>query len=430
MMLAESGLGACIVRTDTVTEELKGTVFCFAAASSAIIIVLLAVLAYPIGYLIKEPTFPSLLMGMSTILLISSFNIVPAAILLRNKRYDWIAIGDMISIFAGIFAVSIGLILHWGVWSLVAQQIVFWIFKVVFVSVKSGYRPRLMFRSKIIKENINFGFNLTGATILDFLSKNIDNVLIGTFLGAEELGYYALAFQIIGLPQMILAGSVYHTLFSSISEAHRAGRKSAAQFLKVLRGVLFLSAPALVGLAATAPLSVPVLLGDKWTPAALLLILLTPMGLCQAIGGTAWGVMVGLGRADIIFRISLLSSTTTIFAILVGVFAASSKAVAIGLSIAAAINCYAVVPILLRELDTNWGEVMKSIAAPVISALLMGTVVVALEQIMPDDIPLVARLVLSIFSGMLSYTLILFCIFRNQLKEDIDHIKVNLQSRL
>jgi PST family polysaccharide transporter len=423
MLLAESGLGASIVRADRASAELKGTVFCFATAFSLLFMLLFALLAYPLGYFLGEPSFPALLMAMSSILLLASFNIVPTAILVRDKRYKWIAASDIASTFGGIAAVTGGILLDWGVWSLVAQQIAFWICKVGIVALGARWWPQPVFKWSLIRENIYFGSNLTGASILGFISRNIDNILIGTFMGAVVLGHYALAFQIVGLPSMVLSGSVYYTLFSGTSEAQRAGTHSAMQFLRILRGVLLISAPTMIGLAATASLSVPLVLGDKWTPTAMLIVLLTPLGLGQSIGAVTSGLLIGLGRSDTMFRLSLISSGLTIFAILIGVFIGSSSAVALGVSLAAIINVCIAMPIVARQCHTSLGTIGKTAAVPMTAALLMGGIVVGLQYIIPGTLPLALRLLLCIGSGVIAYGAVLFGLFRDQIAADVEMIK-------
>ena len=97
MLLLDAGLGACIIRAKEVTKEMEGTVLCFSCGLSLLLILFFALFSYPIGLLMREPLFPLLLIAMSSILLLAAVNIVPAALLLRAKHYDWIALSDVAS---------------------------------------------------------------------------------------------------------------------------------------------------------------------------------------------------------------------------------------------------------------------------------------------------------------------------------------------
>lgn len=428
-LLAESGLGICIVRAGRVTKELEGTIFCFSAGCSLFLISVFAVLAYPVGRLLGEPLFPPLLFGMSSILLLAAMHIVPVALLIREKRYRYIALSDLVSTLGSVATVATGIVLGWGVWSLVAQQLALWICKVIVVTVGSRSRPHFVFCWNIIKENISFASRVTASSVISFIARNIDNVLIGAYMGTVTLGYYALAFQIIGLPAVIVSGPVYYTVFSGISEASRNGNSSPPHFLKALRGVLLLCAPAMIGLAVTAPLSIPIILGNKWMPAVPLLISLAPLGLTQAMWAPISGVLVGFGRADLTLKLGSIGSAATIAAIIVGVLF-SSTAVALGVSAAAIVSLLFALRKALDLCKVSSEDALGSIGVPLVAALLMGCVVAGVQQTLFTALPLGVRLTMSIAVGILAYGSILVGLFRDHVSDDMAMVKTVLYSRL
>lgn len=426
MMIAESGLGACIVRAATVTRALEGTVFCFSAGLSLIFMLAFALLARPLGRYLHEPMFPGLLIGMSTILVLASFNIVPAAILVREKKYNWIAASDVASSIGSLSGVGAGIALGWGAWSLVAQQIAFWICKLAIVLIGARSLPRLVFRWPVLRENMQFGSRLTGAGIVSFLARNIDNILIGRFMGTEALGFYALAFQIVSMPQMIVAGSVYYTLFAGSSEAVRSGRSPKNQFLAIFRGIMLLCMPAIVGLAATANLSMPLVMGVQWTPAAELIVLLAPFGFCQLVGAAFEGMLSGLGRADTLLRAQLLSSGATIVAILAAVHF-GSPAVAIGVSLTAFISPVVSMRAIARDCAIGHRELYETIRNPIAASLLMGVGVATLQHLFPATLPLFAALTICVVAGVVLYAGAMLVLLRERFSEEIAEIKLAMR---
>ena len=52
-----------------------------------------------------------------------------------------------------------------------------------------------------------FTWGLMGSRSLRFLSENIDNVLVGRYLGPAELAFYALAYRLLKLPIRLMARS-------------------------------------------------------------------------------------------------------------------------------------------------------------------------------------------------------------------------------
>ena len=238
-------------------------------------------------------------------------------------------------------------------------------------------------------------------------------MLIGTFIGTQALGYYAMAFQIASLPQMVLSGSVYLTLFSATSDAQREGTVSAERFLNVLRVSLLLAVPMLTGIAATAPLSVPLLLGDKWLPMVPLIWLLVPLGIAQAGGAATGGVLLGLGLGKTIFRLTVLGASSTILAILIGV-QFGSNAVALGVSVTALLGQLLSQHVVKRACGATTGEMLQVFVPPLTASVLMGGTVVLLQRFLPDTFPTVLSLGICILAGILIYGTILTFFFRQQ----------------
>ena len=142
-------------------------------------------------------------------------------------------------------------------------------------------------------------------------------------MGSQVLGYYALAFQIVSLPAMILSGSVFFTVYSNTSEAHRNGIMSPKLFLKALRSTLILGMPAIVGLLSPHNCLFHCYFGYKWMPTANLVMLLAPFGLKQIVTSVTSGVIIGLGRSDLVFRLALINAILTVAAIIFGVIFSS-----------------------------------------------------------------------------------------------------------
>ncbi len=428
IMLAESGLGACIVRAVDVTAELEGTVFCFTMGVSAAIIVLLAFIAGPLGSFFGEPSFPALLVGMSTILIFAALNVVPAARLLRNKEYASIAISDFVSAAGGIGGVWLGIYSGWGAWSLVAQQIGFWALKVMAVWYYSHYRPRIKFSADIIRENFKFGANLTITSTMTFILRNVDNVIVGKFFGTSVLGLYALAFQIVGLPSAVLSGSLYYTVFVETSEATREGRSSTNILLRTLRGCLLVTSPIMVGMAVTAHVFVPLILGEKWSEAADYLACLAPLGWCLSMGALISGAIIGVGRSDLLVRIEVVTIILTLFGIMSGA-QMSGLGVAVGVSLAAIASCGVTLAVIARLHHIPFHEVLRVMYAPLLGSIFMGLVVVASSAVLPSVWPGYIRLMIMIITGLTVYPAVLFAFFKKQLASDLESVKTAFLKR-
>ena len=84
-----------------------------------------------------------------------------------------------------------------GAWSLVHQILMGNLMTTILVWHAHKWRPKLLFRWTAFKSVMGYSLNLTGFNILNYLSRNADNLLIGRYLGAQALGYYDSAYRVM-----------------------------------------------------------------------------------------------------------------------------------------------------------------------------------------------------------------------------------------
>ena len=72
-------------------------------------------------------------------------SLVPEALLKKELKFKQLALANVIAtLFAGIFA-SIAVYNNMGVYGLLIQYLVFYTIRMLYVSIKSSYRPRFIF---------------------------------------------------------------------------------------------------------------------------------------------------------------------------------------------------------------------------------------------------------------------------------------------
>src|SRR5262249_15570128 len=64
----------------------------------------------------------------------------------------------------------------------------------------SPWRPQLRFSVASLRDLGGFSIRVFGQRLLYYLHRNVDNLLVGRFLGAAALGVYALAYNLMLVP--------------------------------------------------------------------------------------------------------------------------------------------------------------------------------------------------------------------------------------
>ncbi len=147
-----------------------------------------------------------------------------------------------------------------------------------------------------------FGFRGSLGTIIALVNISLDQAIVGPFLGIAELGYYAVAVTLAGLPLTV----AFALAFRSFGDVAGGGagedaaglpraraRRAAAQIRLTTVVVLIF----VVGMLAVSPVAVPLLYGSGFGHHVLPpLFLLGPGILGLGVSSTAIYALVALGR--------------------------------------------------------------------------------------------------------------------------------------
>lgn len=380
--LGDGGLGQALIRKRDPSRELESTVFWIAIATSLVMAASLSLLAVPIARLMSEPKIAPILIALTLVLPMSGSLSVANARISRERKFSIFAIVDMAaSVTASLGAITAG-ILGCGPWSLVIQQLLLWGIKVCWLIPSSGFRPILVCRPSLAWPHLRFGLNAVGARLTDFAAKNFSTLLIGSLIGVAAAGHYAMGYQIVRIPELIISGPLYLSMFVAVAGwgDNRAGALPLT--IKGLRGLITLLAPLFCGLALVSDLLVRAVLGPAWIATGPILAMLAPAGFFLCTFSFIGGILMGLGRSDAQFRLIILSSALLIIGTMVG-SRYGAEGVATGMSGGAILAAPVYLYVLARQFRIPVWTFLSEITAPILATAAMAAVVVILEHQLP-----------------------------------------------
>ena len=137
-------------------------------------------------------------------------------------------------------------------------------------------------------------------------------------------------------------------------------------------------APIFTGLALVSDLLIRVLLGAKWIAVGPLLIVLAPAGFLLCFYSIVGAVLMGLGRSDWQFRLTLLSGAVMSVGALIGA-RFGLTGVAVGLSVGALLAAPAYGVVLSRQIGVSAGALAGEFAPALAATLIMAAAVIAVR---------------------------------------------------
>ncbi len=164
------------------------------------------------------------------------------AALNRELRFTALAVSEVVSMGSGLIA-GIGVaVAGFGVWALVVQQLV-QAFAILAITVVCGRlvpgRPTL---GADMKPLLTFGWNFGCTQLINYLSRNMDTIVIGRRFGTESLGFYNRAYQLLTLPLNQINGPATKVAFHVLSRISDDRRKYEQFLLRGQSAILHLVA--------------------------------------------------------------------------------------------------------------------------------------------------------------------------------------------
>jgi O-antigen/teichoic acid export membrane protein len=307
---------------------------------------------------------------------------------------------------------------HGGVFSYVAGQVAYsGVKSALLVGVSYRLMP-LLFSLNVpaILPYLKFGMFQMGERVVNFLASNVDYIVIGKFLGARELGFYKIAYELVTVPQRLI-----NPIFNTVALPRFAKNQDNDAVLRegvllVLRVLAFISFPLLFGLAASAPVFIPVVYGPGWERTVPLLWLLTAVGLLKTMGNIGGSVIVAKGRVKtgFVWNCIIVTCNTAVFLVVVRqgawAVAVAYSALLFAYFLSSFRSYYAV------TIGLSFRTYMRNLLLPALMSVVMGTAVFGLHcALRRTEMSPAAELLLDVLSGASVYALLSIFLVRKEL---------------
>ncbi len=414
------GVGPALVRHPGSLREVGPTGAVLVLATSSLLAVSCFGLAPWISALLTTgddtAEVTSIVRALAAWLFISGLAILPDVALRRTLEFRLRAVPELAGTVVKA-AVSIVLALRgWGAWALVWGQLAGAVLTTSGYAVVSRSRLRFDFGwdRSVARDLVRFGSSLTTVGVLALVLDNLDYFVIGRRLGAEDLGYYTMAFR---LPELLVVGVcivVGQVLFASFSRLQGDRVALARHYLDSTTMVSLLTVPLGVGLAALAPEVVDLMLGPQFVPSVPLLQLLGLYSAAYSLSFFAGEVYKAIDRARILIWVSLVR--LVVFAPVLWWAAGHSVGrVALAFLLLHLVFVVVRLVILRSVLALGLGEQLRAMLPPILAAALAFGAASALRPVV-EGLPSAARLVSLGVAGAVVYLAVLYAVDRRMVR--------------
>ncbi len=429
MQVSDFGLSSLLIRQRNRADEDTG--FWIGTVISLFVSVALIGIAWFVGERIHPEAGPVIL-GMVAMPWLTLAMAVPLARLTRENRLGIIALGDMAGAVLGLGVAIYGALADWGVWCLVAQQLVLLLARALTYLIATRYSPRLAFDRLRFRELFAGGASLTGSNLFATASRSLDNLLVGVLIGPRPAGAYTMTYQFVRLPDTVIGGPIFLSLTgrfarsTGASDEAEPAESAGVLFATKLRSLAFVIVPAMVGLALLAEPVVALLLGPQWAGADKILAALCGAGLFLALGTVNLAVTTGIGA----YRLRAVQSAVQFVAVLAAVaIGAMWDVVIVGWAVSAAYAlqfAWAAMAVS-RRLGASSLAPLTALAMPTLGAAALIASVLAARASIDLDMGPIADIALFGTIGAAAYVATIVLARRHAIKQDLADIMALLK---
>jgi PST family polysaccharide transporter len=317
-LLSEMGIGNALVQRKELSEEHRSSAFWLNMAVGAFFVCLSFLVSPGIARFYRRPELVPIINVLSISFLVSAVAVVQQSLLMRAMDFRSLMIRDIAAtVLSGVLGIILA-VKGYGVWSLVFQMLAWVTFNNLFLWFFSPWRPRLLFSKKAVIDLMGFSLNMTGFQMVNYLARTVDQLLIGRFLGAQSLGYYAMAYKLMLFPIQNISWVITRVMFPAFSRIQDNLPRVAENYAKMVGYVSLITFPMMMLFFIVAPDLIPLLWGRGWEETVRIVRVLCFCGMVQSIVTVGGSVYLSQGRAGLQFRMSLANVALTTLSVVIG----------------------------------------------------------------------------------------------------------------
>lgn len=403
-VFVQKGFNMALVQKTDADELDFSSVFFFQLLLAALLYVVLWFCSPILARVYKSPEVKPVLRVLALILFPCAVSSLQYAIIMRRfafrKRFIVTLVSTLLSGTVGITMALSG----FGVWSLVARQLVDDTVICVGMCIATGWRPKLLFSLKRLGALFSFGWKLLVSSLLETLYSDISSLIIGYRFDTAMLAQYDKGRRFPMNITTTLSGGIQVAMFPSLSIAQKEPARLLAMTRRSLSVSLFVIAPLVAGLAAVSTPLVRLVLLPKWLPCVPFLMVFCITYALFPVDTAVTQPINALGRSDVYLKLEIAKKLTGLLLICFAVFVVSTP-----ISLAWALAATALVSILYnafparRLLGYRFADLLSDTLPPVAASGAMFLAVYGVSLLGLTDI---VTLLIQIPLGILLYVAI------------------------
>jgi len=336
MVLQDMGMSSYIVHRQNITRKEQSTIYWVNVLLSLLTGLLLIAIAWPIAYFYHLPQLTGLIMLTSLNFLILGSLSQYQAHFIKAKKMVLLAKIEMVTKFLA-FALTVALLyltplnvsaVILGLFANAAMRILC----MIWFGEKS-WRPTFEFDKATFFSSMKYGVYQLGSQTINQLRTQADSLIVGKVMGAEMLGIYSLAKELVLQPLKLVTPVINRLALPRFAEKQHEPAQLQKLFLKGTLAIMLFSSLIYLAIGILSPVIVRVLYGASHEAVGHLIPLMLLFGMLRPMGGLTGAISQANGRTNVEFYWNVVASIIVVLVLATTWFYPNVWYVALTLSI-------------------------------------------------------------------------------------------------
>jgi teichuronic acid exporter len=320
-LFTRNGITAKVVQaSETEVRGVAETAYWLTWIACGALLVLQLLIALPIAWVYHDArlALPIALMGL--IYLATPLSNIQCAFMQREGRVGRIAFAGGLQVTTDNILTAIFAVLGMGMWAIVLPKLLVAPIWVVINRTGHAWRPASTWKPMLAgwQDIARFSRSVIGVELLTTIQANVDNLLVGYFLGIEALGIYYFAFNAgVGIT-LGLVNAFGVAVYPYLCQVRSDRAQLTARYRAALRTLGCIVVPLVLLQVLLAPIYVPIVFGQHWVSAVPVLMVICLSVLPRPFASTCSQLLKAVGRPDIELRWQLVLTAVLVAGLVLG----------------------------------------------------------------------------------------------------------------
>lgn len=413
-IMVSAGLPQAIVRHHEWDERYSATCFYLNLMLAALVTITVFFIGAPIIAHYYDPRAELLVQVLSIGFFLEGLKAVHEGKVKREFNFRAIALRTIVgSLLGGIVGVVMAF-QGYGVWALVAQQLINQLI-VMLITLKSArWMPGLHFSFPDARALLSFSMPLTVAQMISNFASKVYEMLVGMLLGPAALGFFRVGGRALFILQEIVLKPFEQTLLPALSRMTERDQRAQGT-LRVIRMAAYFAFPIFFGAAALGPEFIELAFTSKWAQSGQVMTFLA-LGIAPlVIEYQVHSALTASGKSK---QAMILASMNFSLNCLLGFLLVpyGIVAAAAGFALRNYLSVIYTMFVFKQVFGVRMSVQIRTVLPTLAAAFMMFGIVLLAKYSLPDSLALWIRLILLGGVGALAYILLMSCVFRRETK--------------